>query len=224
MDVRKRFVWGSGAALLEKSSLMMTELGVWSIMPQDVWRRFLAVGVEDGGFYRKPQGHGIQETLLVSVLLEGTWIDDFKTATIIVDGLDATEKLITMLYGWTFHVVLLGGVSFAGFNLIDPTVIFQEFGKPVVVISRTKPDNVSVKNALYQHFEDWRVRWGIFEKLGDVHEVVSIPGEPPLYLEVIGAELERVSKLIRLTSTCCRVPEPIRVARLIARGLTHKVL
>ena len=193
-------------------------------MPLGVWRRFRAVGVEDGGFCREPQDYGIQKTLLVSVLLEGTWIDDFKTTMITVDGLDATEKLITMLYGWTFDVVMLGGVSFAGFNLIDPTVIFQKLGKPIIVISRTKPNDVSVKNALYQHFKDWQVRWNVFEKLGDVHEVVSIPNEPPLYLEVIGAEFHWASRLICLTSTCCRIPEPIRVARLIARGLTRRAL
>lgn len=193
-------------------------------MPRDVWRNFRAVGVEDGSFYREPKEYGVQKTLLVSVLLEGTWIYDFKTTMITVDGLDATERLINMLHQWTFDVVMLGGVSFAGFNLIDPTVIFQKFGKPVIVISRTKPNNISVKKALYQHFEDWQVRWGIFEKLGDVHEVVSIPNEPPLYLEVIRAELDWASKLVRLTSTCCRVPEPIRTARLIARGLTRRVL
>lgn len=52
---------------------------------------------------------------------------------------------------------------------------------------------------------------GYLEKFGDVHEVVSLSGEQPLYLEVIGAELDCASKLIRLASTCCRVPEPIRV-------------
>ena len=140
---------------------------------------------------------------------------------ITVDGLDATEKLVSMLRRWSFDVVMLAGVSFAGFNLVDPTVVFEEFKKPVVVISRTKPNNISVKNALYQHFEDWRIRWAIFEKLGPIYEVVSRPNEPPLYGEVTGAELGWVTRLIRSMSICSRVPEPLRVARLVARGLTR---
>ena len=55
-----------------------------------------------------------------------------------------------------FDAVMLAGVSFAGFNLVDPTLVFEEFSKPVIVISRTKPDNIAVKNALLQHFEDNR--------------------------------------------------------------------
>jgi len=196
-------------------------LDVWSIMSLDVWQKFRVVGVEDGGFSREfPDYTG--QTLLVCVLLQGAWIDGFQAETITVDGLDASDKLIAMLRELPFDAVMLAGVSFAGFNLVDPLMVFEEFSKPVVVISRTKPDNVAVKNALIQHFKDWRVRWGVFEKLGPVHKVVSMVNEPPLYVEVVGATLDWATKLILASATCCRVPEPIRVARLIARGLTRK--
>lgn len=190
-------------------------------MSLNVWREFQVVGVENGGFFRKLQDRGIQKALLVCVLLKGGWISNFQTGMITVDGLDATEKLTSMLRRWSFDAVMLAGISFAGFNLVDPTIVFEEFNKPIIVISRTKPNNIAVKNALRQHFEDWRVRWSIFEKLGSVYEVVSIPAEPPVYVEVIGAELDWASKLIQATSVCCRVPEPIRVAKLVARGLTR---
>jgi len=190
-------------------------------MSLNVWREFRVVGVEDGGFARKIQGHGIQKAPFVCVLLRGKWISDFQATVITVDGLDATEKLTSMLHRWSFDVVMLAGVSFAGFNLVDPTIVFEEFNKPVIVISRTKPNNIAVKSALRRHFEDWRVRWSVFEKLGPVYEVVSMPAEPPIYVEVVGAELDWASRLIRAASVCCRVPEPIRVARLVARGLTR---
>ena len=190
-------------------------------MSPNVWREFRVVGVEDGGFSRKLQGCGIQKALFICALLRGTWINDLQADMITVDGLDATEKLTSMLHRWSFDAVMLAGVSFVGFNLVDPTIVFEEFGNPVIVISRTKPNNVAVKNALRRHFEDWRIRWGVFEKLGSVYEVVSMPAEPPVYVEVVGAELDWASRLIRATSVCCRVPEPISVARLVARGLTR---
>ena len=193
-------------------------------MSPNVWREFRVVGVEDGGFSRKLQGRGSQKALFICALLRGTWINDLQTDIITVDGLDATEKLSSMLHRWSFDAVMLAGVSFAGFNLVDPTVVFEEFNKPVIVVSRTKPDNIAVESALRQHFEDWKVRWGVFEKLGPVWEVVSMPNEPPVYVEVVGAELDWASKLIRAASLCCRVPEPVRVARLVARGLTRRVL
>ena len=178
------------------------------------------VGVEDGGFSIESD---IQKALLVTVLLHGTSIIDFQMKSIRVDGLDATEKLISMLRRWSFDSVILAGVSFAGFNLIDPNAIFKEFEKRVVVVARTKPNNAAVKTALLQHFEDWKARWGVIEKLGPVHEIISLPNEPPIYTEIIGADLNWARNLLRELSTCCRVPEPVRVARLIARGLTPKV-
>jgi len=192
-------------------------------MPLDVWQKFHVVGVEDGGFFKEsPKYTG--QTLLVCVLLRGAWIESVRTSTITVDGLDASDKLISILHQWSFDAIMLAGASFAGFNLVNPRIVFEEFGKPVVVISRTEPDNEAVKSALFQHFKDWRVRWSVFEKLGPVHQVVSMAEEPPLYVEVVGTTIDFATKLIRNSATCCRVPEPIRVARLIARGLTRKEL
>jgi hypothetical protein len=181
------------------------------------------VGVEDGDFSRASLRLDFQRALLVCVVLQGPRILDFRVDRILVDGLDASERLIQMLGGPCFDMVMLAGVSFAGFNLIDPLLVFEEFHKPVIVISRSKPDNLAVKSALVRHFDDWRVRWSIFERLGPVFEVVSLPNEPPLYVEVVGCDIGWASGLIKALATVCRVPEPIRVARLIARGLTQKV-
>ncbi|RLI47070.1 hypothetical protein DRO69_01585 [Candidatus Bathyarchaeota archaeon] len=191
-------------------------------MSPNVWREFRVVGVEDGSFCRESLNYNTDETLLVCILFRRNWIESFQADTIKVDGLDASNKLITMLHQWVFDAVMLAGISFAGFNLVDPTLVFEEFHKPVIVISRTKPDNIAVKNALLQHFEDWRIRWSIFEKLGPVYSIVSIPNEPPLYVEVVGTTPNWATKLIRASAICCRVPESIRVARLVARGLTRK--
>jgi len=191
-------------------------------MSPNVWRQFRIVGVEDGGFSKAPLNRGIQRALLVCVLLQGMQIEDFRAAAVTVDGLDASKKLVGMLRDLPLDAIMLAGVSFAGFNLIDPALIFEEFGKPMVIVSRTRPDNIAVKGALFRHFEDWQIRWRVFEKLGPIYEVVSMPSEPPLYVEVIGADLNWANGLIRAFTICSRVPEPIRVARLIAHGLTRQ--
>ncbi len=191
------------------------------IMSQNVWRHFRIVGVEDGSFSRAPLNRGIHKALLVCVLLQGLQIENFRTAAVTVDGLDASKNLVGILRDLSFDAIMLAGVSFAGFNLIDPVLILEEFSKPVVIVSRTRPDNLAVRRALFRHFEDWQIRWRVFEKLGPIYEVVSIPSESPLYVEVVGADLNWASDLIRAFTVCSRVPEPIRVARLIAQGLTR---
>ena len=185
-------------------------------MSRNAFQKMSIVGVEDGSF----QKGTTQRTLLVAVLLRGVAIENVKITEITVDGLDATEKLAEILSNLDFAAVMLAGVSFAGFNVVDPTVIYERFGKPVIVISRTKPDNKAVKQALQRHFEDWKIRWGVFEKLGSVHRVVVLFGEPPVYVETVGVGVKRACNIIRALSAGSRVPEPIRVARLIARGLS----
>jgi len=192
-------------------------------MRQNIFQQFRVVGVEDGGFSKKILDYGVSKALFVAVLFVGRWLYDFQLDEITVDGLDATDKLSEMLCRWSFDTVILAGVSFAGFNLVDSASIFEEFKKPVIVVARTRPDNVNVKNALRQHFKDWRIRWSVFERLGPIYDVVSIVNEPPLYVEVVGAKLDWAERVLHSLSMCCRIPEPIRVARLIARGLTEKV-
>jgi endonuclease V-like protein UPF0215 family len=185
-------------------------------MRRNAFRKKLIVGVEDGSF----QKGATREALLAAVLLRGLEIENVRITKIMVDGLDATQKLAETLNGWVFDGALLAGVSFAGFNVIDPTVIHERFGKPVVVVTRTRPDNKSVKRALQRHFEDWKIRWAVFEKLGPAHSIIVLAGGSPVYVETIGVSTKWASNLIQALSICGRVPEPIRAARMIARGLS----
>jgi len=174
------------------------------------------VGIEDGSFTRETP-----KALLVAVLMQdGRWIEDVKISEITVDGLDATATALQMLKNWNFDAVMLAGVSYAGFNLINPAELAENFRKPVIIVSRSKPNNVAVKRALKEHFKDWETRWRVFEGLGPIHQFKPLKNEPPIYLEIVGAETEWAMKTIKLSCFSCRVPEPIRAARIIARGLS----
>lgn len=185
-------------------------------MNRNAFQKMSIVGVEDGSFLKVIT----RKALLAAVLLRGLEIKDVKIAKITVDGLDATKKFAGILNQWMFDAVILAGVSFAGFNIIDPTMIHERFGRPVIIISRTKPHNKAVKRALQRHFEDWAIRWEVFEKLGAIHEVTVLAEEPPVYVETVGVDIRWACNLIQALAVCGRVPEPIRVARLIARGLS----
>jgi len=174
------------------------------------------VGIEDGSFTKEDS-----KALLVAVLMQnGMWIEEIEIEEITIDGLDATAAALKMLKKLTFDIVMLAGVSFAGFNLIDPTKLFKTFQKPVIIVSRSKPDNIAVKKALKEHFRDWHVRWNVFENLGPIYEFKPLRNEPPIYLEVVGAAAEQALNIVKLCCFSCRVPEPLRAARIIARGLS----
>lgn len=186
------------------------------IMNRNAFQKMQIVGIEDGSFKK---GFS-RKALLVAVLFKGLEIEKVAFRRITVDGLDATDKAVSMLAPWSFEAIMLAGVSYAGFNIIDPRVLYEKFQKPIIVVSRTKPDNKAVKHALVRHFMDWERRWEVFANLGPIHEVEVLAGEPPLYLEIMGADAEWAVCLMKSLAVCNRVPEPLRVARLIARGLS----
>lgn len=174
------------------------------------------VGVEDGSFLKGKTA----KTVLVAVLFKNLHVESVKVAKIIVDGFDATARLKGMLEGWQFEVVLLAGISFAGFNIIDPMQIYEKFRKPVIVITRKKPDNNAVRKALQKHFSDWKIRFEVFEKIGLPYKKLTFIGKSPIYVKALGARDQWAFNLIRKISVLGVVPEPLRVARLIARGLS----
>ena len=184
-------------------------------MNRDAFQNMPVVGVEDGSFQKGVS----RKALLVVALLRRSEIECVKVCKITVDGMDATEKLACALNGLDFEAILLAGVSFAGFNVIDPTAIHDRFKKPVIVIARTKPDNKAVKQALRKHFKDWETRFEIFAKLSPIRKYTA-PNRSLVYFEAVGADASWCHNFIRKLAVHSKTPEPIRVARLIARGLS----
>lgn len=178
------------------------------------------LGVEDGSFdafNRKAPGR----TLLCGVLMEGDRILKVRHAEIRVDGLDATDKLLSMMRGIEVDAIILGGITFGGFNVIDPRVIHAETGIPVIVYSGVKPDNDAVLAALRKHFHDWESRWEIIAGLGKIHSTRVFREDLEIYFEAIGCDPGWAEEVLKRSAMISRIPEPVRVARLVARGLTR---
>jgi endonuclease V-like protein UPF0215 family len=176
------------------------------------------VGVEDGGFRAFQPG---QSTLICAVLMRGDRVESVRLGRVTVDGRDATDILLGMLVDIRCDVVILGGVSFAGFNIIDSNRLHEELDVPVIVYSGKEPDSASVLAALRAHFDDWEERWASVARLGDVYSIVTRVGYPPVFFEVVGESRDWCVEVLRSSASLTRAPEPVRVAGIIARGITR---
>ncbi len=176
------------------------------------------VGIDDGPFKPKTQT-GPNIAPLVATLLQGPRLQQVRAGWITIDGLDATGKALNLLSGWKAFPILLSGVTFAGFNLIDPRTIQRKFRVPVIVVVGSRPDNRAVKQALVKHFPDWRERWEIIRSLGPLRRIRTLPAEPPIFYEALGCSANEAKRILIDNAWVSRLPEPIRVARLVARGL-----
>jgi endonuclease V-like protein UPF0215 family len=177
------------------------------------------VGIDDGPFLSRRLGGSTAP--LVVAQLKGSHLVKARVAWISVDGLDATvvvSRMLSSLRPRDFPI-LLAGATFAGFNLINPRVLERKFRSPTIVVIGSRPDNRAVKRALVRHFPDWRRRWRILSSLGPLHQVRTFPNEGPIFYEAFGCADDEARRILRDWAYVSRIPEPLRVAGLVARGL-----
>jgi len=114
---------------------------------------------------------------------------------------------------------MLSTISFAGFNVIDIKLLARKVRKPVIAVIREKPNNKAVLEALQKHFDDWRMRWRAVKAAGRVYSCKPLADEPRLYFGVRGGSSALARRAIVSSSIISRLPEPVRVAGILAKGL-----
>jgi uncharacterized protein len=179
------------------------------------------LGVDDGIF----TPHVESWVPVVGVVFRGGyWLDGVMHTEVLVDGFDATEKISTMITSSPHYrqlrVVMLNGITFAGFNVVDMKELNAAIHLPIVAVTREKPDLHSIREAL-QHLLKSEQRWKAVLNAGDVAEVCTRHMNEKIYVHTVGVSLPDAEKIVRLTSTRSNIPEALRVAHLIASGISH---
>ncbi len=173
------------------------------------------LGIDD-----MPFSFGDKTVGIIGVVMRGnSYIEGILRTTITVDGTDSTPVLIRLIAG-TKHLkqlraVMVDGASLGGFNVVDGEKIFRETGLPVMTVTRNKPDEGKMKEALKKHFDDWEERWGIINR----GEIKKLELPYPLYVKCWGIPLDDATDIIKVSIVRGAIPEPIRVAHLMASGI-----
>lgn len=152
----------------------------------------------------------------------GKFLDGVLKTEVKVDGLDATEKIVKLIsssrHKQQLKVIMFDGITLAGFNLVDIKEINEKTSLPVIVINRKIPNLEKVKNAL-KNFDDFEKRWEIVLRAGKIKECKV--KNKKIYYQAFGLEDEEAKKIINITSTRSLIPEPLRVAHLIATAIVR---
>ncbi len=187
-------------------------------MKREVW----TLGVEDGSFPARERRGSEFKTLLVAVLMKELQLQAVNLREITVDGTDATDALLNILTSLEQkpEAVMLGGISYAGFNFIDPFRLQEEANLPSIILTTEKPNNQEVHAALQHHFPDWKMRWSIYRRVRSFKPILANPKENPIFMENVGLTAAEAERIVKQLTKIGRMPEPLRVARMIARSLT----
>ncbi|MCD6431569.1 DUF99 family protein [Candidatus Bathyarchaeota archaeon] len=178
------------------------------------------LGVDDGVF--TPHKKGL--VLVVGVVFRGGyWLDGVMHTKVEVDGFDATEKITTMIINSPHYkqlrVIMLDGVTFAGFNVVDIKKLSLETKLPVIAVTREKPNLTEIREAL-KNLKGSERRWKAMLNAGRMFEVFTKNKKEKVYMQISGILEEDAEKILKLTSTRSSIPEALRVAHLIASGIS----
>jgi endonuclease V-like protein UPF0215 family len=149
--------------------------------------------------------------------------DGFVFSTATVGGTDATEtvcELVDRLGREDVRYLLVAGIAPAWFNVLDLRRIHAETDRPVVSVSfESSP---GLEGAIREAFDDPEAvqdRLATYRAQPARHPVTV--NDETVYVRSVGVDDSAAADIVRAFTPAGGRPEPLRVARLAARGLVE---
>jgi endonuclease V-like protein UPF0215 family len=171
------------------------------------------IGFDDAPFSREQRG----DVLLVGAVCARTRLDGVLCGKVRRDGRNATARMIELICASQFsrlvRAVLLQGIAVAGFNVVDVRELHRRLGVPVLAVSRRRPDYPSIRQALFSRVRGARRKWRLIQAAGEPERLGAV------YVQRAGIGREDALALLEATTLHGNLPEPLRLAHLIAGGV-----
>ncbi len=172
-----------------------------------------AVGFDDAPFSRAHRG----DVPVVGAVFAGTRFDGLLTGKVRRDGANATDRIARLIDASRFRehiqLILLQGIAMAGFNVLDIARLHRRLGLPVLVAARRRPDMAAIRSALLTEVPGGTRKWRIIEKTGSMEPAAGV------FVQRAGLSLQEAAALVSRLAVHGRLPEPLRIAHIIAGGL-----
>jgi endonuclease V-like protein UPF0215 family len=153
-------------------------------------------------------------TVFAGLRLDGVLIGDIEK-----DGSDAAAAICQLIQKSRFQehiqLVMLQGIAFGGFNVINIFEIHRQLRLPVLVLARHRPDLKAIRYALINHLTDGAFKWQLIKKAGPMEPVAKI------WMQRVGLSVRQATEVVQRTAAHSHIPEPIRAAHLIAGALIN---
>jgi uncharacterized protein len=177
----------------------------------------------------------------VGAVCARTRLDGVLTTHIRRDGADSTRRIVEVVTGSQFRgharAIMLQGIAVGGFNVVDIHELSAMLELPVVVVMRRHPDLESIRRALFgdqpraPRVRGARRKWRLIEQAGPIERLdiagsrrarPSGLGDRPqsIWVQRAGISLEASRRLVAATTLHGHLPEPLRLAHLMAGGIT----
>ena len=171
------------------------------------------------GFDDAPFPHGYRgDVLVVGAVYAGERLDGILSCRVRRDGANATARIAACVAQSRFypqlHAVLLQGIAFGGFNVVDIQALSAMLTRPVLVVCRRRPDRASIRATLLHEIRGGERKWRAIERAGEPSPLGG------LYVQCAGVGAQDATAVLRRHARHGKLPEPLRTAHLIAGGVT----
>ena len=164
------------------------------------------------------------KSILVGIVQRGDLIiDGFSYAQATVGGMDATNAVIELyedLDREDINYIMMSGAVISWYNVIDLNKVYLKTGRPVISLTYEETEGI-VRYFIENFPRDWHYRLLIHLKNGE-RKRIKLKNGYDIYMRVIGLDEETAVRIINMFTLEGKYPEPVRIARLIARRIARK--
>lgn len=151
-------------------------------------------------------------------------VDGIALATATVGGLDATEavlEIFKVLNRRDINCLMLGGAIISWYNVIDLDRVYRETGVPLLNV--TYEESPGIEDYIKRYFGDDEKRLELYRRLGP-REPVRLKSGGKVFVRYYGMSKREAETVLNAFTKHGGVPEPVRVANLVARAALRSLL
>jgi len=156
------------------------------------------------------------------VMRGGEYLECVLSSKVKIDGIDSTSVCKKMIdntkHKEQIRIVMIDGIALGGFNVVNIASLYESTKIPIITLTRDEPNFEKIKFALQKNFIDWKNRWDILQK-GKLYKMKT--KHNPIYIKCAGINVNNAKEIIELSTIRGVIPEPLRVAHIIASGVSR---
>ncbi|MEM0456320.1 MAG: DUF99 family protein [Nitrososphaerota archaeon] len=160
-----------------------------------------------------------KNSIVAGVVMRSDFVVDGLAITkCTVGGMDATEAVISLyrkLGRTDINAMILSGCVISWYNVVDLNAVYEAIGLPLVCI--TYEESEGIREYFIKNFpDDWQARVEVYERNGTRCAVKLWTGYA-VFIRCLGVELNVGKRLLDKFTLHGRIPEPVRLSKLIAK-------
>ncbi len=174
---------------------------------------------DDGPFNRRNRF-----SIVIGVAFRGgEQIDGVLKTRMRIDGFDGTDVLTKTIKKTKFkdtRIIMLDGITYAGFNVIDIKELSEKTDLPIIAVMRKYPKIDEFLDAM-KKLPNFQKRYEAFLNAGKIYSVniKNNDQKGKLFFQKSGISISDAKKVINISIKTSLYPEPLRIAHLIATGV-----